>query len=299
MTRNDGNRQYIDNCEIVKPDPLLRLFDAAGLPVFIFQRTSCIKCNDKALGLFKVTEKELLEKGPFKFSPTPQNSGLSLLEKFGEEAAAAPGNFLFHFELKDGSSFKKEVILQRISWTEKLFTIMILKEMNDNPYYDTAKADAERLEMAQRIGQLNVALKAVVENREIEKRAIETQLLGNFRKLILPYLEKMAICHHNSSCRANYRAIQDNMGLLLNSAHAPNSEIQYKFNPSELKIADLIRQGKSNKEIAQILHLAPRSVCWYRNRMRSKLGLVGAKVNLRDFLIKNYSDSIHSHQINS
>ena len=47
----------------------------------------------------------------------------------------------------------------------------------------------------------------------------------------------------------------------------------------------MVRQGKSNKEIAEILHISVRSVESHRRWIRRKLGLRGKAVNLRTFLL--------------
>lgn len=57
------------------------------------------------------------------------------------------------------------------------------------------------------------------------------------------------------------------------------------LSPRELEIADLIKQGKPNKEIAQILHLSVRTVESHRYTLRVKIGLKNKrKIKLRDQL---------------
>lgn len=151
------------------------------------------------------------------------------------------------------------------------------------------QAEKERTEMAARIEQLNTALKAMVEKREIEKRAIESLILNNVKKWILPYIEKMAVCPYNNGCQSHYRIIQQNLDRLLHSTDESYLEVLNKLNPNEVKIADLIRQGKTTKEIADILNLAPSSISWYRNQIRQKLDLVSAKTGLRTYLNQTFT----------
>lgn len=56
------------------------------------------------------------------------------------------------------------------------------------------------------------------------------------------------------------------------------------LSPTEVKIADLIRQGTRTREISEMLEMAPGSVFWYRNNIRKKLGLSHKKTNLRNYL---------------
>jgi DNA-binding CsgD family transcriptional regulator len=54
--------------------------------------------------------------------------------------------------------------------------------------------------------------------------------------------------------------------------------------PTEIRIADFIRDGKNSKAIAQMLGLSPNSVQWHRKNIREKLGLTNKKVNLYTYL---------------
>jgi len=56
------------------------------------------------------------------------------------------------------------------------------------------------------------------------------------------------------------------------------------FTPTEIRIADFIRDGKNSKEIAQLLGLSPSSVQWHRKNIREKLELTNKKVNLHTYL---------------
>jgi len=51
-----------------------------------------------------------------------------------------------------------------------------------------------------------------------------------------------------------------------------------------LKVAQLIRDGKANKEIAQLLHLSKSTILTHRHHIRVKLGIKNKKVNLRSVL---------------
>ncbi|NOQ47299.1 MAG: hypothetical protein GQ559_11645, partial [Desulfobulbaceae bacterium] len=59
--------------------------------------------------------------------------------------------------------------------------------------------------------------------------------------------------------------------------------------PSEIQVADLIRQGKTNKDISTILQLSASTIESYRNALRKKLGLRNKKVNLRTYLLSSFS----------
>ncbi len=55
--------------------------------------------------------------------------------------------------------------------------------------------------------------------------------------------------------------------------------------PRELQIANLIRDGKSTKDIAELLHISPRAIVFHRQNLREKLGLKADRANLRSWLM--------------
>lgn len=57
------------------------------------------------------------------------------------------------------------------------------------------------------------------------------------------------------------------------------------FTPAEIQVADLIKAGKTSKDIASVLNISPRSVFFHRNNIRKKLHLHKTNTNLRTFLL--------------
>jgi len=54
--------------------------------------------------------------------------------------------------------------------------------------------------------------------------------------------------------------------------------------PKELQVATLVKEGRTSKEIAELMDVSPGTVALYRNRIRKKLTVNGKKVNLRTYL---------------
>jgi DNA-binding CsgD family transcriptional regulator len=64
------------------------------------------------------------------------------------------------------------------------------------------------------------------------------------------------------------------------------SAAELGFTPREIEIANMIMNGLTSKQIAQLLNTSPRTVEIHRGKIRKKLGLKFRKQNLQTVLNK-------------
>ena len=103
--------------------------------------------------------------------------------------------------------------------------------------------------------------------------------------MVLPYLEKAEDVNKKISQIEYLDIVKSNLDNIL-SSFGTNLKIKnYKFTPSEIRIADLIRNGKTTKEISSLLDMSPRTVEFHRDNIRRKLQIKNKKINLRSRLL--------------
>lgn len=135
--------------------------------------------------------------------------------------------------------------------------------------------------------EANTALRVFVRRREEERAKIQSDVVSNIRTLVLPYIERMKTSRTEDDRQVFVELIESNLSRVTSPFLREVSSYQMNLTPREIQIANLIRDGKSSKEIGLILNISPRSVEFYRSKIRKKLGLHGLKVNLRSQLIAN------------
>ncbi len=133
--------------------------------------------------------------------------------------------------------------------------------------------------------EANTALKVLLKRREEDKRALEEQVMYNVKKLVLPFLGKVQKDNLDERQKSFLGIVEANLRDITCGFSRRLSLAYYGLTTSELKVANFIRQGKKNREIAELLNLSVRTVEAYRQAIRNKLRLQNKKVNLRTFLM--------------
>jgi DNA-binding CsgD family transcriptional regulator len=133
--------------------------------------------------------------------------------------------------------------------------------------------------------ELNAALKVLLKKRDEDKAEIEEKLFLNMRQLIRPYLEKLKKSRLNERQKSYAAILESNLDDLVSPFASSLSTGYLRLTPAEIQTVDLIRQGKTTKEIAELFHLSHRTIEFHRENIREKLGLKNQKTNLRTFLL--------------
>lgn len=165
-------------------------------------------------------------------------------------------------------------------------TLVPLKDGNDGvrAVLGVARDVTESRERAQRLEEANVALKVLLRHREEDRQELEGLFLSNFRKLILPSLEKLKKTGLTPRQSAYVDVVEMNISRMFSAAGAAAGLAHAPFTPIETRIVEFIKEDKTTKEIGSLLNLSPRTVEYYRDRIRKKLGLKSKNVNLRSYL---------------
>lgn len=133
--------------------------------------------------------------------------------------------------------------------------------------------------------ETNVALRVLLKNRDENKKELESVVLSNVKELIVPSLEKLKMTRLDPVQETFVSVFEENIDGIISPFLHRLSMKMLKFTPSEIQISNLIKQGRTSKEIADYNSLSPRTVDFHRQNIRKKLNLGNEKVNLRSYLL--------------
>lgn len=109
--------------------------------------------------------------------------------------------------------------------------------------------------------------------------------MTNVKYLVLPYIEKLKKSSLETKDAAYISIIESNLKDIISPfSHRPSSKYM-TFTPKELQVANLIREGKTTKDIAELLNASPGTIDFHRNNIRKKLNLKNRRANLRSYLL--------------
>ena len=119
------------------------------------------------------------------------------------------------------------------------------------------------------------------------KNVLEEKVLFNKRQLIEPYLEKLKKCQLTDRQKNLLDILESNLNDIVSPFARSFSNLYMKLTPTEIQVANLIRQGKTTKEIAELLNLSIKTIEFHRENIRTKIDIKNRKINLRSFLLSS------------
>jgi len=151
---------------------------------------------------------------------------------------------------------------------------------------EALKSKEKELETkACKLEEVNTALNVLLEKRKVDQIELEEKIILNVESLIKPYLDKLGQGSLDERKKSILNIIQTNLDEIISPFTRNLSSINYSLTAKEIQIANFIRQGITNKEIADILFLSVKTVEFHRDNIRKKLGIKNKKINLASHLL--------------
>jgi PAS domain S-box-containing protein len=145
--------------------------------------------------------------------------------------------------------------------------------------------DAELEIKTRNLEEVNTALRVLLKRREKDKAELEEKVLSNVKDLVSPYVEKLQKTSLDANQLSYLSILESNLTDVISPFSRRLSSKYLGLTPTEIQVANLIKHGKTTKEIAEFMSSSGKTIEFHRDNVRRKLGLRNKKVNLRSHLL--------------
>jgi DNA-binding CsgD family transcriptional regulator len=104
--------------------------------------------------------------------------------------------------------------------------------------------------------------------------------MNNVKELLAPYLERLKKTRLTDVQLAHVRVLETNLANIVSPFLKTLHSRYLNLTPKEIRVASLIKEGRTTKEIAGLLGMSVAAVEFHRSNIRKKLGLINKKANL-------------------
>jgi PAS domain S-box-containing protein len=147
------------------------------------------------------------------------------------------------------------------------------------------KSERELKSKTENLEEVNSALNVLLKRVEDGRIELEEKILSNIRELVLPYIDRLKKTQLSDHQASYLMVIETNLDNIA-SSFLYHLKMRYlNLTHREVQVASLVKEGKSTKEIAELLNIAIKTVLFHRDSLRNKLGLKYQKANLRAHLL--------------
>ncbi|MCD4674476.1 MAG: PAS domain S-box protein [Desulfobacula sp.] len=175
-----------------------------------------------------------------------------------------------------GKKFFKLTILRDI--TERKKIERKLKKWNE-------ELEIKITERTTSLSDVNTALRVLLKKREQDRNQISENIYTNYKSLIEPLLKQLRNRHTKNTQEDILDILESSIKEMTIPFSKKLSDPLVNLTPTEIQVALLVKEGKTNKEIIQILNKSIWAITSHRHNIRRKLGLKNKKINLRTYLL--------------
>lgn len=129
----------------------------------------------------------------------------------------------------------------------------------------------------------NRTLDLLIDKMKESNKSLEKTMFFNLKTFVLPHIERLKKMNLTNVQMAYVELIETNLSKFT----SPLIHDLRKFNLTrmEIQVANLIKDGRTTREIASLLHTSKIAIDNHRYNIRKKFGICNKKENLRSFLL--------------
>ncbi|MCA1793343.1 MAG: PAS domain S-box protein [Desulfobacteraceae bacterium] len=190
-----------------------------------------------------------------------------------------------------GSDRWHELSSLAVPWTDgRLVRLEIAKDITQRKKNEQKQEEIKIMldekirERTADLVDMNTTLKILLQKREEDKIEIGDKIFANQKLILAPIIDHLKKSLTRESQKEMINLLESELKNIISPFSKQLSDKLVNLTPTEIHVANLIKSGKTNKEMSQLLNSSIHTISRHRENIRTKTGLKNKKVNLRSFL---------------
>jgi len=193
---------------------------------------------------------------------------------------------------KDGSIMIGKVAIRRVLKPDGTMAYMegVVEDMTERRRAEVAlkKRERELQEKTKTLEEMNTTLKVLLKSMEKDQEDLKERFLANIREQVMPTLDNLKKTPLNDVQKGFIEITESYLDEIASPFVQSLTSSYLNLTKKEITIASLIKEGKTSKEIAELVNVSKRDIDFHRGKVREKLGLKNQKGNLQ-ILLRTFS----------
>ena len=244
--------------------------------------------NRAAIEMLGYTEEEMLDMGYKKY--VSSETAKILFKVFNKVYLTAPPRKTITYEIiaKNGHKRYREtsISLLKDSKERRIGFSCMARDITEQVVATKAltRRDRELVIKSRFLKESNTALKVLLKSRENDKKELERVVTSNITQLVMNYILELKKTRLSSQQILYLQTIENNLNNIVSPFLRNLGLKDFNLTPKELQVAHLVKEGKTTKQISEILNISTLAIDFHRNNLRKKFGINKKKANLRSYL---------------
>ncbi|SPD73411.1 hypothetical protein PITCH_A1860007 [uncultured Desulfobacterium sp.] len=295
ITRDISDRKRAEDTLRKSEEAYRNLFNSIPDPIAIFQDDFTVIRNSAYERIFGYTPEEIENDiGTFGLLKNSKDKKIAHKRIAARLAGKGISPMIHYVDIlnREGQTISCEVSDAIIQYAGRVANLLIFRDISERKKAESAikEKQAELDHKNKTLEEMNAALRVLLKQRDEDKIYVEQNVLSNVQKLVIPFLNKLTETKLDLKQASYVNIVESNLNEIISPFSRRFSAENLRLTRTELQIANLIKQGKESKAIAELLNLSIPTVETHRRNIRKKFGLKSRHQSLYTHLSELFNE---------